>query len=364
MDRDVSLPNDARPHLFSNTEWWYSFAFVQGDRGGHYAVMSSFFRVGELENLKGHYLIFSLIDLDNFIFQPFSIIDSKMLFSMLSAYLPYYLLNHPKDDRTKELYTELLKLKLPLPHKRMGNVLISSAPTSIRYGNKSLVYNDEKKHIFDVNLSAGDIEMKLEFTPEKPISLIGINGKPDNLYYYSFTKNKVTGSIKRGSSVENLSGRGWFDHQWGNEYRLLINSGWCWFGIQLDDGRELLINQFKYVEKDKTYAPMANLIDSAGSLRFTRNVVLKALKYWQSSSTGAKYPIEWNIFIPEFYMSINVRAIFEDQEMPIIGPLQAIWEGACMIEAEENLPQRGVSHIRGKGFMELVGYANYNAKIT
>jgi len=45
-----------------------------------------------------------------------------------------------------------------------------------------------------------------------------------------------------------------------------------------------------------------------------------------------------------------------DQEMPIFGPLQAIWEGTCILTGQEILPNNQIISLEGKGFMELVGY--------
>lgn len=49
---------------------------------------------------------------------------------------------------------------------------------------------------------------------------------------------------------------------------------------------------------------------------------------------------------------------FSMQEAPIIGPLHAIWEGACFISGEEMMINQKVREILGVGYMELVGYAN------
>jgi len=169
----------------------------------------------------------------------------------------------------------------------------------------------------------------------------------------------VQGRIKHHGSIENVSGEGWFDHQWGRDYLLTFNIGWDWFGIQLDDGRELLMNQFRNISNKEAFRPMANLIERDGNLKFTSNVEYYPLKYWQSSLTGAVYPIEWNILIPDFKMQLHVRPHFNLQEMPVLGHIQAIWEGACLVTGEEILPvhQKGRPLV-GKGFMELVGYAN------
>ena len=65
------------------------------------------------------------------------------------------------------------------------------------------------------------------------------------------------------------------------------------------------------------------------------------------------------IKIPDFSMELNVKAIFPKQEMDIIGPLQAIWEGACIVSGQETLLNEDRKLIQGKGFMELVGYTKY-----
>jgi predicted secreted hydrolase len=65
------------------------------------------------------------------------------------------------------------------------------------------------------------------------------------------------------------------------------------------------------------------------------------------------------ITIPEFDLEINVSALFPEQEMPIIGPLKAIWEGACSVRGINLQKGHKSRPIEGKGFMELVGYANF-----
>ncbi|MBT2662065.1 lipocalin family protein [Bacillus sp. ISL-45] len=52
-------------------------------------------------------------------------------------------------------------------------------------------------------------------------------------------------------------------------------SGWDWFGLQLSDGRELLLNQMSSGQ------PMANVIEEDGSIRFTRSITFKKIKRWK-----------------------------------------------------------------------------------
>jgi predicted secreted hydrolase len=347
----VSLPKDAGPHSDSNIEWWYFYTYLNGDRGGKYAVMASFFRVGEFEIGKGHYVIHTLIDLNRKKRVNFSSIDHKVKLGMLAIYLPFYLLLNPMDAKMWRLYKNLLKGDLPSPHKMLKEAKVSGNPTELNYGPHFLRFKGEDEAAFEVLLKERDSEMQLEFTPLKPTALIGGDGKPDDLYYYSFTRNRVNGKIKTEKGTENVTGVGWFDHQWGRDYSLIKGSGWNWFGLMLSDGRELLVNEMTFGK------PMANMIEKDGTVRFTRDVSFKKVKSWKSLRTNARYPIEWEISIPEFNIKLNVAADFPNQEMLIIGPIQAIWEGTCTAAGVEMLPNGKKNILAGKGFMELVGYA-------
>lgn len=352
LSKEISLPKDTGPHVFSNIEWWYFFADLTGDQGGRYAAMASFFRIGETEGTKGHYLIYTLIDHNKKVQQNYSLYDSKLKSNML-AYLPLYLILHPRDIHIWKLYKSLLLGQIPAPHSLMKKATIKKNPTKLIYGDNQLTFFGEKEEGFKVYLSEKKLKLDLDFTPVKPMALIGGDGKPDNLYYYSFTKNNVQGQVETSKGIEKVKGQGWFDHQWGRDYKLK-NFGWNWFGLQLNDGRELLLNEM--VSKKSKISPMANLIEKDGFIRFTRNVSFQAIKSWNSLKTKVKYPLEWKIIIPEFSMELHVIATFPKQEMPILGPLRAIWEGTCILSGEEILSTGSRIKLDGKGFMELVGY--------
>ena len=249
----ISLPKDAGPHEDSNIEWWYFFSFLNGDRGGKYAVMASFFRVGELEFSKGHSLIHTLIDLNKNKRMNYSSIDTKVKLNML-LYLPFYMLLHPTDRGMWRLYKSLLKGNVPRPHTLLKNTTVKKNPTELVYGKHKFSFKDENEDSFVVQLLEKDAEINLDFTPSKPVAIIGEDGKPDDLYYYSFTKNRVLGKIKTDRGMENVKGHGWFDHQWGRDYSLARGFGWNWFGLQLNDGRELLLNEMTPSKPDSSMA--------------------------------------------------------------------------------------------------------------
>jgi hypothetical protein len=343
ISNDVNLPKDTRNHCNSNIEWWYYYAFLEGDNGESYATMASFFSIGGFDFFKGHYLIFSLIDLKKNTHISYSFTDPELIINLL--------LRFPCDKKMWKQFMHLLRCKLPYPHKIMKNASIRYNPTRLSYANSSLDFLDETNNYFNVNIIEDDNMIDLLFFPNKSISLIGGDGKPNELFYYSFTRNAVEGYIKDKETKEivKVKGEGWFDHQWG--YTLDMPN-WNWFGLQLDDGRELLI------QTSKSFSSMANCIDINGDLKFTQNVILQPAKYWNSPTTGTVYPVEWNIILSDFNMNINVVPDFKEQEMFLLEPLKSIWEGTCLISIKEKLNNQEIKNIFGNGFMELVGYAN------
>ncbi|MFD1020800.1 lipocalin family protein [Thalassobacillus hwangdonensis] len=354
----VSLPEDAGPHADANVEWWYFYTFLHSDRRNRYALMGSFFRVGELEPswTKGHYLIYTLIDLETNKATHGSWMDKGLKRNMLAFYLPVYMMLNPKETDMWRLYGTMLKGDLPKPHSFMKKSTVYSDPVKLEYEKHNLVFLGEEQDNFELVLQDKAMNIELQFVPTKPITLVGGDGKPDDLYYYSFTRNRVQGKVNMGKGTEFVRGEGWFDHQWGKDYSLAKGRGWNWFGIQLDDGRELLLNEFRS-QDGKTSAPMANLIRFDGKTVLSNNVEFEPRKYWKSIRTGAKYPVEWLIRLPDFSMKLYVQAIFPKQEMEILGPIRAIWEGACTVQGRETLRNGTKVALSGKGFSELVGYA-------
>ncbi|QMV41904.1 lipocalin family protein [Cohnella cholangitidis] len=353
----LSIPKDAAPHPESNLEWWYCYAYIDGSGGRRYALMISFFRVGELPRLKGHYLIYSLIRLDQPGFIARSCLDRALVYQMAGLYLPSYFLIKPNDKHTWEQYGTLLKGKLPSPHSWMKDVSVRSRPTRLDYGEASIIFKDEESQRFTLHIQDREARIELEFEPCKRLTAIDEQGTLNGFYYYSSTRNSVKGRIYDEEGSEQVSGEGWFDHQWGRNYELLKGEGWNWFGLQLDDGRELLISQLHAADPASPPAsPTAIFILNDRASMSVNNIKLQPLRFWKSFRSGMTYPIEWRILLPDYRLELRVAPLIDNQEMPIIGPIRAIWEGVCLVT--------GVDHecrkpIRGKGFVELAGYAKY-----
>ncbi|RUS45748.1 hypothetical protein ELR57_17970 [Cohnella sp. AR92] len=356
LPASISLPQDASGHSLSNAEWWYAYALLSGSQGHRYAVMASFFRVGELVAPKGHYMIHSLVQLDRERFDCASLLDRMLAYQMASLYLPVYLMKNPLDSHTWGQYKQLLTASLPEPHQLLPGASVQARPTHVIYGDCGMAFADDSSPSFQLKLTSGNHRLRLNFEPMKPVSLIDEKGKINGLRYYSSTRNVVTGELHKEGRMESVQGEGWFDHQWGRNYGLLQGEGWDWFGLQLRSGQELLISRLRYANAKSEPYSIAKLIRQDGSIATTEKVELKPVRTWSGGWAKAEYPVEWSIRLPEFGMSLSVTPLLDHQEMPIIGPLQAIWEGVCSVSGTADTLAGDAEAIEGYGFLELVGY--------
>lgn len=355
----VYLPYDTKPHMMSDIEWWYSFSFLNTGMEKKYAVMVSFFRAGLIPFFKGSYLLFLLADLDEESYLNCSLLDKKLLLNMNLFLFPSYIICLPKDKNIHRIYKDYRKHKINPPHNLMKCSSIRKRPLRLLYGKNYMQYLNETTGQFELMLNECGMKINLTFNPLKPAAFIGGDGKPNQLYYYSYTDCDVEGYIIGEDSKDKVRGKGWFDHQWGNARGLLTSTGWNWFGIQLDDSRELMVTELVSRIRCETYLSSANLIEKDGLLKHTENVSMEPKEYWISPSTNAYYPISWHISIPEFSIELEVNPILKCTEIPSPFPLQRIWEGPCTVSGFETKPDGSKKPLSGRCFMELVGYANY-----
>ncbi len=75
------------------------------------------------------------------------------------------------------------------------------------------------------------------------------------------------------------------------------------------------------------------------------------LRYWESERTHIHYPVSWKIEIPEHKISLILEPVIDDQEIPFIGVIRALWEGAAIVKGTINGKK-----IKGRARIELHGY--------
>lgn len=371
-------PFGVAPHDEVGIEWWYVNAHVTTEKGRHLAVVGSFFRFGGARSPLGvfapapaHYLIYAVTDLDAKTQRPYSLADGNMA-ALLKRMAPLLAVTSPDDAGVKALAASLNAGTLPAPHRKMaGKASIVGRPFRVAYGaGDTLEATNGASTAFAVRLGGGADKIRLTLASQKPPMAVGGRGqtgltKPTDMFYFSLTRCSVGGTIDTGSGPEKVTGgRGWFDHQWGNSW-VAQNNGWDWWGVQLDDGTDILFFRQRNLSTGKVFFPLATFMDRDGRQSVTRKIVFRpdATSKWKSAKTNVTYPLRWTVTFPEKGLQLHITAAVPDQEMPILGPGGVIWEGACRVTGYQGPVLRPgevfdgpVRAVVGTAYMELVGY--------
>jgi predicted secreted hydrolase len=190
----------------------------------------------------------------------------------------------------------------------------------------------------------------------KPLVVQGENGVSQKSagrgrasHYYSFTRLQTTGTVRLADREYSVAGESWFDHEFGSNVLSENQTGWDWFSIQLDDGRELMIFQLRL--KDGGIDPYSSgtLIEKNGSARHLKrgDFQIEVTKHWQSPHSNANYPAQWKIKIPSANIALEITPVVSDQEMrPQRGARVTYWEGSVRVRGTQS----------GRGYIEMTGY--------
>ncbi len=131
-----------------------------------------------------------------------------------------------------------------------------------------------------------------------------------------------------------VKGHAWIDHQWGgfdwfrgaeDTPRLL---GWDWFGINLAGGSDLIVLVHRDMRSREALAASAIVMTKGQPPQTVRDVMTTATRHWLSPETMIEYPVEWTIDIPSLSAKLVFKPTADNQEIPVFGFINAIWEGA------------------------------------
>ena len=204
--------------------------------------------------------------------------------------------------------------------------------------------------------AAGDgFAVALALTSAKPPALHGENGlsqkgpAPGNAsYYYSLTRLETTGTVTIGDEEFAVSGRSWMDREFFTNALSADAVGWDWFGLHLDDGRDLMVGQIR--RQDGSAEPLFGglLVLPDGQTRYLAadELTITPLGTWRSGHSGAAYPAGWEIAlnVEGAPLRLVLEPLLADQE---VRSSVTYWEGAVRITGD----------VAGYGYAELTGYA-------
>lgn len=196
----------------------------------------------------------------------------------------------------------------------------------------------------------GELALDLLLVAQKAPVLQGENGlsrkspEPGNAsYYYSLTRLQTRGTVRSGGGEFAVAGSSWLDREWSTSALAADQSGWDWFSLQFDDGRELMYYQLRDAAGQAHPNSLGNWTDAAAtqSLITPSSITLTELDHWTSPS-GIRYTTAWNLALDG--NAWQIRAVLPDQWMNLTIPY---WEGAVDI-----VDPTGTRV--GRGYLEMV----------
>jgi len=178
-------------------------------------------------------------------------------------------------------------------------------------------------------------------------------GPAGGSYYYSRTSLAADGSLQLGGRTLAVTGRAWFDHQWG-DFISVGGGGWDWFAVNLADGTDLTLSVVRAADGTLPVV-YGTIVDSGGISRHLDRTafLVTSTGTWTSARSGASYPSGWRIEIPGEDLRIELTPTVQDQELDTRSTTGVIyWEGSQVVRAT-----RSGTALGGGAYVELTGYA-------
>jgi predicted secreted hydrolase len=327
--RRYEFPKDHGPHPDYRTEWWYFTGNLKSEEGNEFGYQLTFFRT-------------ALTPPDP------NAASRESVWATRQMYMAHFALS---DLSAQKFHA----------FERFGRGAAGLAGAEI---NPLRVWLDDWKiesvagHSFPLRLRAreGEIEIDLILETSKGVVLQGDSGySPKDAtgtsasYYYSDTRLQATGQVRVGDLDYRVSGTSWFDHEFGSGALGRTQSGWDWFCIQLDDGRDVMVAQVRASDGSEPFRG-GMLVEPGGeTLPFDpEQIELRVTNHWRSPASEVNYPSAWVLTLDEADLQLEIHPAMADQEMPLA---IRYWEGSTRISGQS----RG-RDVSGVGYTELTGY--------
>ena len=308
----VNLPADEAPHTFA-TEWWYFNAHLQTDDQERYAL---------------HYVVFQVVA------GPLGLMlhvgQAAVADPQSGRYITGEHIGSPQGISGSES---------PGFRLRLGEWLMEGADGEYR---------------LRANLRGTSFDLELQDTGQ--VLFHGEDGLVDfgaagMSYYYSRPRLTVAGTLDLDGVSKEVTGLAWLDKQWGDFEPLPV--AWDWASVQLDSGLDLMLT--RVVDSE------GGLVEAYGTLgrddgtfvhlnegEFTFLPVRG--ETWESPQTGAAYPTEWEVTVPEYGIDVVLKPLLQDSEYVSNALGVVYWEAGVSVSGT----QAGAA-VSGQGFVELTG---------
>lgn len=324
---DWQFPADFGAHPDFQTEWWYYTGNLADENGRRFGFQFTIFR--------------RAISPDT--------VKSESEWRTGQVYLAYFTVSDIEGGQFHHAQ-----------RFSRGGAGLAGATVEPRYQvwleNWSVQAQDDEASQTTITADAGDFAVNLSLRQTKPPALQGDNGLSPKSgevgnasYYYSLTRLLTDGTITLDGQTYAVSGTTWKDHEFSTSALGSKAQGWDWFGLQLDDDRELMLGQIRLQGGGTEPAFGGLLVNADGSTRYLKydDFTITSTATWTSPHTGATYPAGWDITVntgESDPLHIRLTPLLADQELT--GGGTDYWEGAVQISGDQT----------GYGYAELTGY--------
>lgn len=326
--RPFNFPQDHGPHPGFATEWWYFTGNLMAENDSRFGYQLTLFRIGLKPGV--------------------AVADSSWRSHQL------YMGHLAISDISQQQHLSAERLS----RAAAGLAGAQSEPLRVWLSDWSI--HSEGKELFPIRLNAETPEIAIDLTLAGESDSMVLQGDAglsqkgaetgNASYYYSYTRLPTAGHIRWRDREIEVSGNSWFDREWSSSALASDQSGWDWFALQLDDGRDLMFYRMRDKQDQAQRFSNGVLVEQSGKVHqlSLQNTRLEPLRVWRSPD-AVDYPTKWRLQIPGQLIDLQVTAAFNDQEMR---HSVHYWEGAVTVSG---------SHT-GVGYLELSGYANSSAQ--
>lgn len=348
---------DLSPRREASLEWWFVHGHVTSATIGRREFMLSVFRQAPRpEDADGHMLLLSVYDEATGRHTATSHVSPELVDHFVAT-AGDELEEAGVDPNLIAAYTaEIARDGVPSPIRLLPDpVAIAADPLRLSWGDLSLAHRDDDLTLGFRMPDTGKL-CDLRLTPEAAWlrEPAGDGPRPfGTMAYESCPRLRLTGVVD-GAAV---TGEAWIDHQWGDYGWLKTRDdggdilGWDWLGINLADGADLMIGVRRNMRTMEPVSRFAVLYAPGAPPRIVDDVDLSERRRWLSRRSMIAYPVEWDIAIPSLGVDLVFTPAIDDQEIPVFGVINGIWEGVGRVEGTV-----GGKPATGRARLELNGY--------
>jgi predicted secreted hydrolase len=326
--RAFAFPADHGPHPNYQTEWWYYTGNVETAAGRHFGYQLTFFRRG--------------------LVPPEERAERPSAWAADDVYMAHFTLTDVDGGRYRSFER----------FARGAAGLAGAEALPYRVWLEDWEVAESGPGVYRLRAAQDSLALDLRLEPRKEPVLHGEQGYSrkgteagNASYYYSQTRLATSGTVRVGETVFDVTGASWMDHEFSTSALDAGQVGWDWFGLQLDDGSELMVFHLRRADGSVDPFSGGTFVAPDGSARVLaeQDFSIEAGGTWRSARSGAEYPARWTVRVPEEELVLQVEPYLADQELQ--GSV-VYWEGAVRVHGE-----RAGVRVQGAGYVELTGYA-------